>query len=320
MATHKYHAVQHLAKTTVVVVATEEAKSRKRGDMVSGGYGIWCQVPFPSLYQILTNIHYTQSTCKVRGNLYYTDAMSTWIHDKRKASGLSQTAVAEALGISRPTYIKLEQGGKIPTSEQKEILSRVLCVSAKDTEKLSQPISGSVSDSPVPRMIPKENVEKFRQTLLYILGKVGSRPNIGQTALYKLLYFVDFDYYEKYEQQLIGATYIKNTYGPTPVSFAKIVREMQQRGDIVEVKSKYFGHDQTKYIAAKEADVSCFEGRELKHIDDEIERLAHLTAKELSDISHLDTPWRVAEQKEILDYEYVFYRPEETSVREYEPL
>jgi hypothetical protein len=31
-------------------------------------------------------------------------------------------------------------------------------------------------------------------------------------------------------------------------------------------------------------------------------------------------PWLVAKDKEVLDYEYVFYRPEETSVREYEPL
>jgi len=30
------------------------------------------------------------------------------------------------------------------------------------------------------------------------------------TVLYKILYFIDFDYYEKYEEQLMGALYIKN--------------------------------------------------------------------------------------------------------------
>jgi hypothetical protein len=45
-----------------------------------------------------------------------------------------------------------------------------------------------------------------------------------------------------------------------------------------------------------------------------------MTAKQISALSHKDTPWLVAKDKEQLDYEYVFYRPEETSVREYEQI
>ena len=41
--------------------------------------------------------------------------MSTWIQNKRKISSLSQTEVAKSLGISRPTYIKLEKGELKPT-------------------------------------------------------------------------------------------------------------------------------------------------------------------------------------------------------------
>lgn len=206
-----------------------------------------------------------------------------------------------------------------PTEQQKAILARILSVSHGAIEKETTETS-TVSGHVELRDVPKENVEKFKQVLLYILGKVGSRPNIGQTAIYKLLYFIDFDYYERFETQLVGATYIKNTYGPTPVSFAKIVKQMEGSGALVEVKSKYFDHDQTKYIPVKEADVSSLSGQELNHIDMVLERLAHLTARQLSDLSHKDTPWRVAKDKEVIDYEYVFYRPEDTSVREYEPL
>jgi len=66
--------------------------------------------------------------------------------------------------------------------------------------------------------VPQKNLEKFKEVLLYILNKVGSKPNIGETVIYKLLYFIDFDFYEKYEEQIIGATYIKNRYVPTPIS------------------------------------------------------------------------------------------------------
>jgi hypothetical protein len=69
--------------------------------------------------------------------------------------------------------------------------------------------------------IPQKNIGKFKEVLLYILNKIGSKPNIGETVIYKLLYFIDLNYYEKYEEQLIGATYIKNHHGPTLKEFKK---------------------------------------------------------------------------------------------------
>lgn len=251
-------------------------------------------------------------------NTWHNPYMSTWIHTKRKELGLSQNAVAAVLSISRPTYLAIEKGERKPTAEEKALLARILGVSTAKLDKttVQKPPTTALSI----RTIPAENVEKFKQTLLYIINKVGAKPNIGQTALYKLLYFIDFDYYEKFETPLIGATYIKNTYGPTPVSFAKIVREMEEAGQLVTIKSKHFNYDQTKYIPAIEPDVSVLSGRELKHIDDEIKRLAHLTARDLSELSHMDTPWLVAPDKAVLDYEHVFYRGDETSVRDYGQL
>jgi len=240
--------------------------------------------------------------------------MSTWIQNKRKLSGLSQFEVAKSLGISRPTYIKIEQGKTKPKEEQVSLLASILNISKDTFEKNAT--SKKVSNEIILKEVPKENLKKFKQVLLYIVSKVGSRPNIGQTALYKLLYFIDFDFYEKNHQYLIGATYIKNTHGPSPVSFAKIERELEQKGKLVEVKSKYFGFDQKKYLVTSEPDVSRLDAVELKHIDDELGRLASKTAKELSELSHIDTPWRVAKEKQILNYRHVFYRPDETSVVE----
>jgi len=159
-------------------------------------------------------------------------------------------------------------------------------------------------------------------TLIHILRKCGGKPNVGQTVLYKLLYFIDFDYYEKFEEQLIGARYMKNTHGPTPVAFAKIISELEEEGEIETIKSKFYKYDQTKYLVNpnKPIDLSGLSGTEIAHIDGEINRLSGLTAAQISTLSHKDTPWLVAKDKEIMDYEYVFYRPEETSVREYEPL
>lgn len=238
--------------------------------------------------------------------------MSTNIKNKRLLAGFSQSEVAESLGISRPTYTKIEQGLSKPTEEQMRILTQLFDVSQDvlNEDNIPDKITNDIRI----KEIPVENINKFKQVLLYIISKVGSRPNIGQTALYKLLYFIDFDFYEKNQKYLIGATYIKNTHGPSPVSFAKISRDLESNGLLVEVNSKYFGYDQKKYLITSDPDVSYLSAVELKHIDDELERLASKSAKELSELSHIDTPWKVAKEKQILNYRHVFYRPDETSV------
>ena len=43
-----------------------------------------------------------------------------------------------------------------------------------------------------------------------------------------------------------------------------------------------------------------------------------MSAKEISNYSHGDLPWRIAETNAELDYEYVFYRDPEYIVREYD--
>jgi transcriptional regulator with XRE-family HTH domain len=247
----------------------------------------------------------------------------------RKKNGLSQGFIAEKLGLSRPSYVALEKGERELTLSQAEKLAdvfdmsfeRLICGDNNEVKvSLQKEKSGKKKEVEMRVSVPAEKVEKFKESLLYILGKVGGKPNVGMTVLYKLLYFIDFDYYEKYEEQLIGALYIKNHYGPTPVAFAKIVSQMEKEGAIEQVKSKYFEHEQTKYLPHKRADVSEFSAREIKHIDEVLERLSDKTATELSNLSHKDIPWIVAEEGRPINYESVFYRTEETSVREYSEL
>ena len=165
---------------------------------------------------------------------------------------------------------------------------------------------------------PTEDVLKFKEVLLYILEKVGSKHNVGKTVLYKLLYFIDFDYYELYEEQLIGAKYIKNTYGPTPVNFQKIINEMVDAGDVEIISSKYFDREQTKYLPVRKARLNCLSGQEIQHIDNVLFKHSDKTANELSSLSHRDVPWIGARDKETISYESVFYRTVETSVRNYD--
>jgi uncharacterized phage-associated protein len=134
-------------------------------------------------------------------------------------------------------------------------------------------------------------------------------------VLYKLLYFIDFDYYEKYEEQLIGATYIRNHYGPTPTHFTKLVRQMEEEGVLVKVASEHFGHPQTKYLPVTEPDLGKLSGRALELVDEVLARLGHMNAASISEHSHHDVPWMMAEEGKPIDYEAVFYRTPAYSVR-----
>ena len=94
---------------------------------------------------------------------------------------------------------------------------------------------------------------------------------------------------------------------------------MESKGELETVKSKYFLHEQTKYLPRREPDISVLSAREIKHIDEVLARLSDKNAKELSDYSHKDIPWLITKDNQPIKYEGVFYRTEETSVREYEP-
>ena len=246
----------------------------------------------------------------------------------RVENGFSQGIIADKLNMSRPTYMQVEKGERELTIGEAEKLAAIFSMSLKDllsgeqkslSVKLAKEKTPEKKDKQEMRIImSRADVKKFKEVLLYILERVGARPNIGETAIYKLLYFIDFDYYEKFEEQLTGARYIKNHFGPTPVEFKQITDQMIENNEIEKVKSVYFQHEQKKYLPRRQADLKVLSAQEKEHIDEVLARLAWKNATELSNYSHSDTPWRVHQNGEEISYETVFYRDNDHSVRNYD--
>ncbi len=255
--------------------------------------------------------------------------MATFLKKTRQEQGISQAFLAKKIGVSRPTYAQIENGMRDMSVKEAQKLARFFGLSLEDfligkkmpttpkielrkTKKLKK------QKSELRISVPQEKVEKFKEVLLYILEKIGARPNIGQAVVCKLIYFIDFDYYEKFEEQLIGAKYIKNHFGPTPVAFLEIVRQMEQNGDLAHVTKKYFQHDQKKYLPLRSANLTNFSAQEKELIDWEIERFKDFNATKMRDYSHKDVPWIGASDQQPIDYEAVFSRTDEFSVRKYD--
>ncbi|MCB0486399.1 MAG: SocA family protein, partial [Flavobacteriaceae bacterium] len=159
-------------------------------------------------------------------------------------------------------------------------------------------------------------VEKFKQVLLYLLERCGGKPNVGETVIYKLLYFADFNFYELFEEQLTGATYRKLKYGPVPREFVEIVNEMVKNQELVTVEDSYYGYPQTRYIPLKKADLNQLSAAAKTVLDSVVERFSDKSATWLSNYSHDDIPWKATAEKEVIDYELVFYRTPAYSVRD----
>lgn len=258
--------------------------------------------------------------------------LSTIIKKLRLKNGFSQEYLSRKLEISRPTYIQIEKGKRELTISEARKLASLFSMTLEDLLEKKEPKNEmdfkKVGEKKKKKLkkakqemrisVPQQNLKKFKEVLLYILEKAGARPNIGETAIYKLLYFIDFDYYEKFEEQLIGAKYIKNHFGPTPVRFKEIADKMIADGEIEKVRSKHFQYEQKKYLPRRSADLKVLSAQEIQHIDEVLARLAWKNATELSDYSHSDTPWRVHKMGAEISYETVFYRDDDHSVRNYE--
>lgn len=251
--------------------------------------------------------------------------LAKFIQQQRITHKHTQAILAREIGVSRPTYVQIEQGTRdLSLTEAKKLADifnmtldqLIACEPPQEHVMLEK--TTQQANQKIAIRVPQKNLAKFKQVLLYLLEKVGGKPNVGETVIYKLLYFIDFDYYEKFEETLVGATYIKNQYGPTPIEFKTIVQDMKKNGELEEVKSRYFVYPQKKYLALKRPDLSLLTGREIEHIDEVLARLADKNAKEISDYSHGDIPWLTHKAGEIISYETVFYRDEKYSVRNYD--
>ncbi len=258
---------------------------------------------------------------------FYTQ-LGKRVRTLREAHSLTQSKLADGLNLKRAAVVQMEKGQRKICTEEALKLAKIFGITlsalvdpSKDIEVVLEEARKESQQTPPIRInVPQRNWAKFIEVFLYILHRVGTKPNIGQTVLYKLLYFIDFDFYEKYEEQLIGAVYMKNKHGPTPVAFRKILSRMSENGDVIELETEYHGYKQARYVPCRRPDLSIFRGHEIDLINEVLDKLSNMNAAQISEYSHGDVPWLTTEEGEIIEYESVFYRTPLYSVREYDDI
>jgi len=243
----------------------------------------------------------------------------------RSKKGFSQEDLAKSIGISRPSLTQIELGNRGVSLSEMQKLAMVLNFSLDDfmtkdfitnqSLKLTNEISDEVLEERI--SVPTLNISKFKNVLLYILERCAGKPNVGETVLYKLLYFSDFNYYELYEEHLTGAKYKKLPYGPVPQKLDSVINEMISENQLQRIKTEYRGYPQKRYLPLEKADLTLFKASEKDVIDKVIEQMSDWSATAISDYSHKDLPWEVTEEGKDINYNLAFYRELPYSVRIY---
>jgi transcriptional regulator with XRE-family HTH domain len=250
------------------------------------------------------------------------------IYKLRTEKGLSQAEVADAVTISRSDLSKIENGLRKMPVETLVKLSTVLEISVDDLVeskyRVTEPVikykskKAAVKKTEGRKATPTLKISKFQQVLLYLLERCSGKPNVGETVLNKLIYFIEFNYYERYEEHLIGATFRKLPFGPVPDGLGQIISEMQKKGLIKIIKTEYHNYHQKRFIPLLKPNLTKITAAEIEVIDHVINQLSDLSAKSISDYSHEDMPWKATKAGDVIDYELAFYREPPFSARIYD--
>lgn len=240
----------------------------------------------------------------------------------RESLKYSQQNVSEILWIDRVVYWNIEKWTRELKLEELSKLAEFFGVSvdyffwdSKDLPKLkSSKISQDIRIS-----VPSLNIDKFKEVILYICENLAWKPNFSETVLHKILYFCDFDYYEIYEEFFIWSKYIKNHFWPTSKDMRKILNQMLKENEIIQEEKCFWNQINGRiYIPQRKADLTKINWAEKEILDKVISRLWDMNATKISDYVHGDVPWISTQDGDNIDYETVFYRTPQYSVRNYD--
>jgi len=156
--------------------------------------------------------------------------------------------------------------------------------------------------------MPKISEKKYKDIILYLADQLGGEIK-GKKKLAKLLYFVDFDYFEKFQKSLTGDVYKALPMGPFPVSMEKVLTDLVTEKKITVIREKMRDDfNPTEIYRVKNKVAGSFSKDELRVLDRVVLKYGHLSGKQLEDLTHAEAPYIGTEPNQEIAYELAFYR------------
>lgn len=152
--------------------------------------------------------------------------------------------------------------------------------------------------------------KKYQQMILYLCQQLGGQVR-GKKKLAKLLYFADFDFFEKYQKSITGDVYKAYPKGPLPSALNDIISDLMKMKALDVTSVKEWGDEYAPtevFQCLIEADLSVFDEDEKKMLDRIIKRYGELNGEQLAELSHAEAPYTATESYQEIPYEFTYYR------------
>lgn len=154
----------------------------------------------------------------------------------------------------------------------------------------------------------KINEEKYKNLVLFFASKI-KNGTLGKLKIMKLLYFLDFDYFEKYGKSISGDEYLRFDNGPVPRMAEKILKEMD--GKDIKITKKKIGsglNDQQLINGLKDFNINLFSKEELLMMEETASKWEKFSGSEMKNASHGEAPWIATKPNDVIDYNLAYYR------------
>lgn len=226
----------------------------------------------------------------------------------REFENMSQEDLAQKIGLSRVAISQIEQGNR--NVDFLELAQIAEIFKLKTDYFLIEDELPDIKLAKNQKKVNDFNPKKLKNVILYILEKCAGKPNVGETVLYKLLYFIDFDNFEINNKSISGLGYVHLQYGPAPIAsqYSPVIEAMKASQELKIIISDYFGLKIKRYINLISHDIDSLCPKETKVIDDVIGSLSNMSAAQIEEYSHGDAPWQLTGDKEVIPYNLVFER------------
>lgn len=154
----------------------------------------------------------------------------------------------------------------------------------------------------------KINQKKYKNAIIYFANKV-QNGTLGKLKMMKLLYYLDFDFFEKYGRSVTGDQYLRFENGPVPRFAEKILKEMDGKEIKITRRKVADGYNDQQHIEAlTNFDVNVFSKEELIMLEEIASKWEKFTGTEMKSASHGEAPWIATKPDDVIDYNLVYYR------------
>lgn len=214
------------------------------------------------------------------------------IKQLRIKKGLSQSEVAQKMGMPRTSYVSFEQGKRDLSLAEAAQLADIFGISLEDIERGIMP-----------------NYEKYKEIILAFLRFVVSADGkVPKTKLAKLVYLADFSWFYKNLKSMSGMQYRKIQYGPVPDSYFRAIDELEESGKIVIDRKTREGKEMLLIGESKSnvnEKMSMLSKGELLAIENISKKWKDKKTNEIVNFTHNQLPYLISRDNEIIPYELI---------------